>query len=103
MGTDKDGADWVCNRGDGFSVASYYEEYDSYRTPFGPYDRYFEAKKLVWNSDVPFKIKAFGWRLLANRLPIKDLLVHRGIPISFDNSLCSFCKIDLENRDHSFF
>ncbi|XP_058747171.1 uncharacterized protein LOC131620178 [Vicia villosa] len=56
-----------------------------------------------WKTDVPFKIKAFGWRLLANRLPTKDLLAIRGIPLSFDASLCSFCKIDSENRDRSFF
>ncbi|XP_058783876.1 uncharacterized protein LOC131658621 [Vicia villosa] len=103
MGLEKDGAEWSTSRCDDFSMASCYEEYASYRIPFGPNGRHCEAKKLVWNSDVPFKIKAFGWRLLANRLPTKDLLVLRGIPLSFDASLCSFCKIDPENRDYSFF
>ncbi|XP_058741973.1 uncharacterized protein LOC131614405 [Vicia villosa] len=74
-----------------------------YRTPFGPNGRHFEVKNLVWKSVVPFKVKAFWWRLLANRLPTKDLLVLRGIPLSFDMVLCSFCKIDPENQDHSFF
>ncbi|XP_058727085.1 F-box/FBD/LRR-repeat protein At1g13570-like [Vicia villosa] len=92
MGSEKDGAEWIPSRGDDFSVASCYEEYASYRIPFGPNGRHCDAKKLVWNSDVPFKIKAFGWRLLANRLPTKDLFVLRGIPLSFDASFMNISK-----------
>ncbi|XP_058750752.1 uncharacterized protein LOC131623747 [Vicia villosa] len=103
LGSDRDGAEWLSLRGDDFSVASCYEKYASYRIPFGPVGRHDVAKTLVWKSEVPFKIRAFGWRLLANRLPTKDLLMIRGISLSPEASLCALCKIDPENRDHSFF
>ncbi|XP_058775852.1 uncharacterized protein LOC131650140 [Vicia villosa] len=103
IGSERDRAEWITPRGEDFSVASCYEKYAFYRIPFGLIGRHNEAKILVWKTDVPFKIKAFGWRLLANRLPTKYLLAIRGNPLSFDASLCSFCKIDPENRDHSFF
>ncbi|XP_058733701.1 uncharacterized protein LOC131605347 [Vicia villosa] len=103
LGEEKDGVEWMPNSSDGFSVASCYEVYASKRILYGPNCRFYEAKGLVWKSEVPFKIKAFGWRLLANRLPTKDLLVLRGVSIPFDNLKCSFCRFHLENRDHSFF
>ncbi|XP_058746494.1 uncharacterized protein LOC131619412 [Vicia villosa] len=61
-----------------------------------------EAFGLVWKAGVPFKIKAFGWRLLANRLPTKDLLLKRGISISLAHVNCAFCGMEPETRDHSF-
>ncbi|XP_058784761.1 uncharacterized protein LOC131659610 [Vicia villosa] len=53
--------------------------------------------------DVPFKIKAFGWRLFRNRLPTKDLLLYRGTPLSLDNLNCVLCGICVENMKHLFF
>ena len=53
--------------------------------------------------DVPFKIKAFGWRLFHNRLPMKDLLVARGMSFPLDELKCIFCGLSVETRDHFFF
>ncbi|XP_058746462.1 uncharacterized protein LOC131619376 [Vicia villosa] len=53
--------------------------------------------------EVPFKIKAFAWRLFVNRLPTKDLLEFRGIHFSTPNLNCVFCDSHLENMDHMFF
>lgn len=94
---------WEPNHEEDFLVASCYEGYVSLRTIFGPPCRYEEVKGIVLRSDVSFKIKAFGLRLVASRLPTKDLLVHKGISIPFDLLNCSFCGILEENRDHSFF
>ncbi|XP_058758719.1 uncharacterized protein LOC131631972 [Vicia villosa] len=103
LGEGKDVVERDLNREEGFSVASCYEAYACMRTSFGPPCRFDKAKGIVWKSEVPFKIKAFGWRLIANMLLTRDLLVYRGISIPFDHLKCSFYGIDLENRDHFFF
>ncbi|XP_058741226.1 uncharacterized protein LOC131613586 [Vicia villosa] len=86
-----------------FLVASCYGYYAGMHIPFGPSNRNDVALALIWKLEVPFKLKAFGWRLFVNRLPAKDLLVYRRIALSMDNTKCVFCGIDLESRDHSFF
>lgn len=103
QGEGKDVVEWGFNREDGFSVASFYDLYASLQTPFGPSCRCDEGEGLVWKSEVSFKIKAFGWRILSNKLSTKYLLVYKGISIPFDSLKCSFNGIDSENRDHSFF
>ncbi|XP_058726790.1 uncharacterized protein LOC131598181 [Vicia villosa] len=52
--------------------------------PFRPPNKFDDNIGLVWKSEVPYKIKAFVWRLLLDRLLTKDLLVYR------------------ENRNHYF-
>lgn len=68
---------------------------------------FFKSKKVqgTWgrNMEVPYKIKAFGWRFFVNRLLTKDLLRNRGINFSLSNSKCTFCDYYLEDRNHSFF
>ncbi|XP_058766558.1 uncharacterized protein LOC131640167 [Vicia villosa] len=85
-----------------FSVASCYRHFVSKRVPCGPFEKFNEVLSLIWKLDVPFKIKAFGWRFFVNRLPFKDLLLVRGIVLSQDNLKCVFCGIVPENREHSF-
>ncbi|XP_058740916.1 uncharacterized protein LOC131613246 [Vicia villosa] len=94
---------WNANGGEDFPVASCYNGYANLRNTFGPPCRFYEAFGLVWKAGVPFKIKAFGWRLLADRLPTKDLLMNRGIPTPLALLKCSFCGMEPETRDHSFF
>ncbi|XP_058751967.1 uncharacterized protein LOC131625086 [Vicia villosa] len=62
-----------------------------------------EAFGLLWKAEVPFKIKAFGWRLFHNRLPMKDLLVLRGMSFPLEELKCTFCGQCVETRDHLFF
>ncbi|XP_058734060.1 uncharacterized protein LOC131605759 [Vicia villosa] len=99
----KDEIGWDLTADGSFSVASCYNFYAENFIPFGPPNRYDNVLALVWKMEVPFKIKAFGWRLLINRLPTKDQLVHRKIALSLDNSLCGFCGTNPESRDHVFF
>ncbi|XP_058775765.1 uncharacterized protein LOC131650041 [Vicia villosa] len=98
-----DVVEWEANREDGFTVASCYGRYASLQTYFGPPCKFDEVEGIVWKAGAPFKIKAFAWRLIATRLPTKDILLRRGIPFSFDNLKCSFCGLQSERRDHSFF
>lgn len=52
-----------------FMVASCYAHYAAFRVPLGSPNRYNLTLGLVWKLEVTFKIKAFDWRLLVNRLP----------------------------------
>lgn len=102
----RDGTDSVVWMGNGdrrFSVASCYDMYERARIPFGPSIRYGEVFGILWDSVLPFKIKAFGWRLFHDRLPLKNLLVERGMRLPLANLFCSFCGIDMEDRNHLFF
>ncbi|XP_058776133.1 uncharacterized protein LOC131650440 [Vicia villosa] len=98
-----DKVSWIGSAEGFFSVASCYEFLVVSRTPFGPLGRNDGALYLIWRIQVPFKIKAFGWRLFVNRLPTKDLLSFRGVPFSIENLKCVFCGIYPESCDHSFF
>ncbi|XP_058722176.1 uncharacterized protein LOC131593629 [Vicia villosa] len=99
----RDKVEWSGSGGGSFFVASCYEFLAGFNYPFGPPNRFDVAKELIWKVQVPFKIKAFGWRLLINRLPTKDLLMCRGVSLSIENSLCAFCGTIPETCDHSFF
>ncbi|XP_058775492.1 uncharacterized protein LOC131649752 [Vicia villosa] len=94
---------WDFKSGLEFSVASCYKFYGDAFIPYGPHYKFDDAFRLVWKAEVPFKIKAFGWRLLLDRLPTKDLLEYRGISFFLANLKCSFCGIDVESRNHSIF
>ncbi|XP_058753644.1 uncharacterized protein LOC131626820 [Vicia villosa] len=74
---DNDSVCWLLDSEKTFTVSSCYHRYVSLRTPFGPFNRNEEALEIIWKMEVPFKIKAFAWRLFVNRLPAKDLLVYR--------------------------
>ncbi|XP_058776631.1 uncharacterized protein LOC131650953 [Vicia villosa] len=106
FGGRKEGKDSVAWRGNSesiFSVSPCYKFYDRLRIPFGPPIKNEEAFGFLWKVEVPFKIKAFGWRLFRNKLPTKDLLVTRGTPLSFDNLNCVLCGNCEENMKHLFF
>ncbi|XP_058759860.1 uncharacterized protein LOC131633158 [Vicia villosa] len=99
----KDTVVWNSNSEGVFSVSSCYELYENSYIPFGPHPKHVEAFDLVWAMDVPFKIKAFGWRLFHNRLPMKDFLELRGMSLSADDLKCILCGVSKENSDHLFF
>lgn len=99
----KDSVVWLGTSDRTFSVASCYDMYEKSRLYFGPPNKDAEAFGLLWESVIPFKIKAFGWRLFHDRLPTKDMLVVRGLSFSLDEVKCKFCGNILETRDHLFF
>ncbi|XP_058757153.1 uncharacterized protein LOC131630385 [Vicia villosa] len=98
----KDYAFWLLDLEKGYTVSSCYSFYASRRIPFGPPIKCEEAFNLIWKAEVPFKIKAFGWRLFVNRLPTKNLLVYRGITFTHANLNCVFCDSHVEEADHMF-
>ncbi|XP_058726315.1 uncharacterized protein LOC131597648 [Vicia villosa] len=99
----KDAVVWLGNSEKEFSVASCYEFYEKLFILYGPPIKNAEAFGLLWEMEVPYKIKDFGWRLLHNRLPMKDLLVKRDMSFPPDDLKCIFCGYYAESRNHFFF
>ncbi|XP_058775772.1 uncharacterized protein LOC131650047 [Vicia villosa] len=91
----KDSVVWLGNSEKEFSVASCYELYKKLLIPYGPPIKNAKAFGLLWVMEVPYKIKTFGWRLLHNRLPMKDLLVMREV----EDALKDFNDLDIEGED----
>jgi hypothetical protein len=59
-------------------------------------------QEVIWNKIAPLKVSLFAWRLLKNKLPSKDNLLHRGMN-QLDSVLCvGDCGV-VETSDHLFF
>lgn len=93
---------WEIRNTGSFSVNSY-NFFAGFYNSFGPCDRHDGALSLVWKLEAPFKIKAFDWRIMINRLLTKDLLKVRGIPFPNTSFNCAFCDSSLETMEHIFF
>ncbi|XP_058740911.1 uncharacterized protein LOC131613241 [Vicia villosa] len=102
-GEGRDEVSWILAEYGIFSVVSCYTFFGRDFVPVGSPNKHDGAYGLVWKADVPFKIKAFGWRFLLDRILTKDCLVYRGINIPVDNLKCCFCGYEVESRNHSFF
>ncbi|KAK7243062.1 hypothetical protein RIF29_37846 [Crotalaria pallida] len=59
--------------------------------------------KVIWMANAPLKSKAFGWRILINKIPTKMNMIRRGIELSTDQRLCALCKEQDESTNHLFF
>ncbi|XP_058726594.1 uncharacterized protein LOC131597954 [Vicia villosa] len=59
--------------------------------------------KVMWQSNIPSKIKIFGWRTMLNRLATKDQLAKRNIIRNEADKVCIVCNSADENRDHLLF
>ncbi|XP_058756230.1 uncharacterized protein LOC131629460 [Vicia villosa] len=95
---------WWTPNGDGtFSVRSCYDylSVNSLGSIFSPERE--KALKLAWKALIPFRYKAFAWRILIDRLPSKNLLFVRGILSSPSDLFCDFCKDSEESIAHLFF
>lgn len=64
--------------------------------------RCLEAISSVLDSVIPYRIKAFGWRCMLNRLPKHDLLSRKGISLSHQEAFCVFCLDVMESLNHVF-
>lgn len=53
----------------------------------------------IWKSKVHERLKIFGWRILANALPTRDLLGRR---IGLTDTCCLVCGNEYESTFHFF-
>ncbi|KAL4579070.1 hypothetical protein LXL04_015205 [Taraxacum kok-saghyz] len=54
-----------------------------------------------WNRDIPIKVNVLLWRLALNRLPVREVLVGKGIDV--ESLLCPVCDTCSESVTHLFF
>ncbi|XP_035832997.1 uncharacterized protein LOC118481817 [Helianthus annuus] len=57
-----------------------------------------ETKVLKWSSWIPKKINYFLWRVVLNRIPTKEALAIRNVPMP--SLVCVMCNKELESADH---
>ncbi|XP_058751979.1 uncharacterized protein LOC131625099 [Vicia villosa] len=62
-----------------------------------------KALMMVWETNIPSKIKVFGWRVLLNRLPSRDQLVKRKIIQNDEEKVCVLCAAKDEDLEHLLF
>lgn len=77
---------WLLDPVNGYSVKG---GYHFLTTVDKPPER--ELLSDVWHKHVPLKVSLFAWRLLCNRLPMKDNLVQRRVLQHDDNRCVGDC------------
>ncbi|XP_058753518.1 uncharacterized protein LOC131626698 [Vicia villosa] len=98
----RDGVIWLADPDYSFTVRSCYDLFNFYHLPRGPDLHLVRVFSLIWKLVIPNKTKFFGWRCFLDRLPTRDLLLYRGIPISSPN-VCVFCETEKESLSHIIF
>ena len=58
--------------------------------------------KLVWNSQVPFKVKSFVWLVAHKKVNTNDLLQLRRLYKALSPDICKLCMNHGESADHLF-
>ncbi|XP_058726151.1 uncharacterized protein LOC131597472 [Vicia villosa] len=85
-----------------FSVKSCYDRYhDPLAQSMVMQVDILQMLKSIWKAATLSKIQVFGWRVIMNRLPTKDQLLHRGV-IQASNSVCVLCSNREESILHLF-
>ncbi|XP_057456557.1 uncharacterized protein LOC130747595 [Lotus japonicus] len=87
---------WVKERNGLYSVHSAYESIAD--NGFSEDEFVF---RIVWKILAPSNAQALGWKILINRIPTKDNLLHRNVPLA--STVCSLCLSLPESADHLLF
>lgn len=85
-----------------YSVKAAYKEISKRNTSSNTENAVVARFEGVWKARAPFKAKLSVWRLLRDRLPMKDNLFKRNIATQIDPAYCC-CKRKLESAIHFFF
>src|SRR3954463_8431047 len=56
----------------------------------------------VWESKVQHKVKIFGWRMLQNKLPMREQLSRRGFIVGLENCRSVLCNEEIKSIEHIF-
>jgi hypothetical protein len=94
---------WSYNDGGEFTVKSTYWSVLNLFVPLEPIGA-IESKAFasVWKCLAPSKVKAFVWQLLLDRIPTRQNLLRRQIPLPEGNQLCVYCAEAAESAVHLF-
>ncbi|XP_058733926.1 uncharacterized protein LOC131605606 [Vicia villosa] len=91
---------WLPANDGNFTVSSCFREISKITCPFGPVNRFDFIYSKVWKVEVPLKVKAFAWRCFKNKIPTRNLLLKRGVPLDSSNLVCVFCEDSNESSKH---
>jgi hypothetical protein len=94
---------WVSDTNGMFSVKSCYSLLLTFRQLAELDEDLLMALRKLWKSDIPSKVKVFGWRLLLKKLPTRAALSRRGILDNQHDLRCVFCSLSIEDTTHLFF
>ncbi|XP_058783689.1 uncharacterized protein LOC131658411 [Vicia villosa] len=100
IGTGPDSPKWLPAEDGTFSVSSCFRDICKIACPFGPVNRYDFIYSNIWKVEVPLKVKAFAWRCFKNKIPTRNLLLNRGVPLASSNLVCVFCEETNESPKH---
>ncbi|XP_058784217.1 uncharacterized protein LOC131658988 [Vicia villosa] len=93
---------WILKQDGIFTVASVAALFDEQKeTAWSSYIN--KRLSIIWKMTIPLKIKIFAWRLFISRLPLKDMLVRRGMAANIIDLNCPFCDGQEETLTHLFF
>jgi len=87
---------WRLDPPSGYSVSGVYQLFTNQPVQTSEVLSY-----IIWHKQVPLKVSIFVWRLLLNRLPMKDKLCVCGV-ITHDNQHCVVGCGDIEIAQHLF-
>jgi len=87
---------WLIDLINGYSVSGTYHFLTMAELSFD-----WELYADIWHKHVPLKVNVCAWRLIRNRLPIKDNLVRRRVLLIDDNVCVRECG-SLETVEHLF-
>lgn len=91
---------WLKEESDIFSLRSCYSTIVEVSSIISVLEK---SRNVLWTTQVPMKIKVFGWRTFLNRLATRDHLISRGITSYIHDLSCVFCFLSYENLHHIFF
>jgi hypothetical protein len=93
---------WIPSNVGVFTVKSVYE-WLLYLSVVDPLDDDTTASlKKLWKNNVPSKVSIFGWRLLLEKLPTREALIHRGVLNINVDRCCVMCLNMDETLEHVF-
>ncbi|XP_058746838.1 uncharacterized protein LOC131619798 [Vicia villosa] len=92
---------WILNGNDEFSVSSLTSLSEDNSDFAWTMDKV-NNMRVIWNPSLPLRIKVVSWRFFAERIPVKDLMLQRGVS-NFPTYDCVFCSAQPESLKHLFF
>ncbi|XP_058746274.1 uncharacterized protein LOC131619161 [Vicia villosa] len=90
---------WLKDKVKGYTTSSGYSALFSLRQQQPVEDSVRQCLLACWKTTVPQRTKAFGWRCVVDRLPVKKSLISRGVNI---DSRCVLCQVGEEDACHLF-
>ncbi|KAE8729391.1 Serine/threonine-protein phosphatase BSL2-like protein [Hibiscus syriacus] len=93
------GEDWYAWKGNGDGVFSVYS---CIRLISSLSESDASWSELVWRGLVPSKVEVFLWQIIHQKLPVKTVLLSRGVK-GIENSKCTICGLEPESVNHLFF